>query len=1021
MSTSNSIRRAVRYALLTGAAAGAAVPAFAADQTIQEVVVTGSRIAQPNLETTSPVTQVTAEDVITQGVTKIEDLVNQLPQAFAAQNGTISNGSTGTATVNLRGLGSVRTLVLIDGRRMPYGGVVPASAAADLNQIPTAMVERVEVLTGGASAVYGSDAIAGVVNFIMKKDFEGIQFDGQYSMYQHNNSFSGPGAVQFRDVIAGRAATNPSQFALPDDNVTDGNSVQGTLTMGVSTEDGRGNITAYASYQDTKPILQRDRDYSACSLDTNPTVSFACGGSSTAFPGRFTDFGSNSNANNGPDGKPGGGDDVPDTNPLPSYDSSLNGNAFRNFSTATDQYNFGPVNYYLRPDTRYSLGAMGHYELAPFADVYTQLMFTDVKSVAQIAPGGIFIGDTSTINCDNPFLSAQQAQTIGCGAPAQAAFAAGLIADPNRVPMYIGRRNVEGGGRQQDFHNSSFRGLIGSRGDIAEGWTYDASVQFSRTSANQRTLNYFSLTKVNNALDAVRDGNGNITCRSVVDGTDPNCIPYNVFAQGGITPAQLSYIQAPGLQIGTIDQSIIQGVVTGDLGTIGAKLPWAAEPIKVAFGVENRNEHLQNTPDDLQARDDLSGAGGAVIAIEGTINVNDVFAEMSVPIVQGKPFAEQLSFDTAYRYSDYSSGTKTDTYKFGMDWAPVEDIRFRASYQRAVRAPNIIELFTAQGLNLFDIDGDPCGANMQFPAAGGAAPVASQAECLATGVPASQFGSANLDSPAGQYQFNQGGNTALKPETSDTYSYGIVFTPRFAPGLSVSLDWFDIKVDDLISRFGAANTLDACYEFNDSAACARIHRNANGQLWLGNGNVDNLNINIGGLETSGLDVNLNYTGFDIGSWGSLNFNLTGTYLNEIITDPGAEGFPKFDCTGQFAGKCVSSLTTAVNPELRTRFRIGWETPWNVDLALTHRYISAVSQEGAAANRIDRHLPHESYFDLFGSWNMTDNANVRLGINNILDEDPSINASVGTTGNGNTYPQVYDALGRYIFAGVTVKL
>src|SRR6185295_16209555 len=269
MATQNcSLQRAVRYALLAGAAgaAGTALPTQAADQTIQEVVVTGSRIAQPNLETTSPVTQVTAEDVITQGVTKIEDLVNQLPQAFAAQNGTVSNGATGTATVNLRGLGSTRTLVLVDGRRLPYGGATPNSAAADLNQIPTALVERVEVLTGGASAVYGSDAIAGVVNFIMKKDFEGIQIDGQYGLYQHNNDFHGPGAVNLRDVIAGRAATNPSQFALPDDNVTDGNSVQGTLTMGVSTEDGRGNITAYISYQDNKAVLQRDRDFSACAL-----------------------------------------------------------------------------------------------------------------------------------------------------------------------------------------------------------------------------------------------------------------------------------------------------------------------------------------------------------------------------------------------------------------------------------------------------------------------------------------------------------------------------------------------------------------------------------------------------------------------------------------------------------------------------------------------------------------------------------------------------------------------------------
>src|SRR6186997_3515324 len=210
MSTHNSIRHAVRYALLTGAAAGAAVPAFAADQTIQEVVVTGSRIAQPNLETSSPVTQVTAEDVITQGVTKVEDLINQLPQAFAAQNATVSNGSTGTATVNLRGLGSNRTLVLVDGRRMPYGGVT--NSAADLNQIPASMVERVEVLTGGASAAYGSDAIGGVVNFIMKKDFEGVQFDAMYGFYQHSNGYEGPGQVKLRDTITKRGQTNPAQF-----------------------------------------------------------------------------------------------------------------------------------------------------------------------------------------------------------------------------------------------------------------------------------------------------------------------------------------------------------------------------------------------------------------------------------------------------------------------------------------------------------------------------------------------------------------------------------------------------------------------------------------------------------------------------------------------------------------------------------------------------------------------------------------------------------------------------------------
>jgi iron complex outermembrane recepter protein len=324
-------------------------------------------------------------------------------------------------------------------------------------------------------------------------------------------------------------------------------------------------------------------------------------------------------------------------------------------------------------------------------------------------------------------------------------------------------------------------------------------------------------------------------------------------------------------------------------------------------------------------------------------------------------------------------------------------------------------LFTAQGFVLFDMDGDPCGA-----ALAGSADEAPAQACLDTGVPSSALRSGNLDSPAGQYNFNGGGNIDLKPETSNTYSYGVVFTPRFLPGLSMSLDYFDIDVTDLISTFGAANSLDACYKFNDAAACSRIHRNQNGQLWIGSGNVDDFNTNIGGLETSGVDMNLNYTGLNVGSMGSLSFSLTGTWLKELITDPGAAGFPKFDCAGLHAGSCVSSLTTAANPEIRTRFRIGWETPWNFDLSLTHRYIGPVSQEGADARRIDRNFSHESYFDLFGSYALTDSANLRLGINNVLDNDPQINASVGVTGNGNTYPQVYDALGRFIFGGVTVK-
>ncbi|HEV8330483.1 MAG TPA: TonB-dependent receptor [Steroidobacteraceae bacterium] len=980
--SNNTIRRAVRCALVTSAAAAAAGPAFAADQTIQEVVVTGSRIAQPNLETTSPVTQVTADDIAVQGVTRVEDLVNQLPQAFAAQNASVSNGSTGTATVNLRGLGSPRTLVLIDGRRMPYGGVT--NSAADLNQIPAAMVERVEVLTGGASAAYGSDAIGGVVNFIMKKDFEGVQVDAMYGLYQHNNDYGGPGAVKLRDVIAGRSATNPTQFQLPDDNVTDGEARELNITMGVSTEDGRGNITAYAGVRDNKAVLQRDRDYSACSLDSNPTVSFACGGSDTGFPGYFY----------------GGGQAL-------TIDSTT-GNTFRPYSASADRYNFGPANYFQRPDTRYTLGAMGHYELAEVADVYTQLMFADYESVAQIAPGGNFF-NTNTINCDNPLLSGQQLTTVGCD----------TAADPDAVtpgnqaivPLYMARRNVEGGGRQQAFENTSFRALLGVRGEISENWDYDASVQYSAVVADQSALNYFHKARIARALDVVTDpATGTPTCRSVLNGIDPNCVPYNPFTLGGVTPAALAYVQVPGLQQGKIEQEIYSATVTGDLGAYGVKSPWATESIKVAFGAENRYDRLKNVTDDPTSQDLLSGTGGPTIGLSGSTKVLDLFTELRVPLVQDRAFADQLGLELAYRYSDYDPVT-TDTYKIGADWAPVQDVRFRASYQRAVRAPNVVELFTSQGFNLFDLPGDPCGTDLI-----GTAGEASRDACIASGVPAAVLDDptrrARLDSPAGQYNFLQGGALDLKPETSDTYTYGVIIQPRFVPHLAMSIDYFDIKIEDTISVVGADTSLNACYFANDAGSCSRIIRNpGNGSLWQGTGHVRDLNTNIGSLTTKGVDMSVSYTGVELGGLGELSFNLVGTYLDQLTYVSGINGIAPTECQNKFSG----ALCGIPNPDWRHHFRIGWESPWNVDLSLTWRYYSAVTNIADSTKpNIDYGLGVRSFVDLAANWAVTEKASVLLGINNVLDKDPPLSSAVGTTGNGNTYPQTYDALGRWIF-------
>lgn len=970
---------------------------------VSDIVVTGSRIRQPNLTTTSPVTQVTGEDIDIQGVTRVEDLVTQLPQAFAAQNSTVSNGASGTATVSLRNLGSSRTLVLIDGKRMGYGS--PQDDAADLNQIPGQLVERVEVLTGGASAVYGSDAIAGVVNFIMRRDFEGIEIDAQYGFNQHNNDYDGVGNV--RNVIAGRAATNPSQFQLPDDNVTTGFSREVNILMGVSSPDGKGNITAYAGYRKNNKVLGRDYDYAACSLGAPATATpsdFQCSGSGTSFPGQFTDFSTY------------------------AFTVDAGGN-FIPYVGARDAYNFGPLNYYQRPDERYTLGAFGHYDVSDKVEVYTQLMFSDYSTIAQIAPSGNFFGEfadgfrttdgSSTIRCDNPLLSAQQRTAIACTA---ADVAAGAAKD-----MYIGRRNVEGGGRQSDIRFQSYRGVIGARGDLNDAWSYDLTAQYSRAQFTNIYRNEFSNTRLARALDVVTDPvTGQPVCSSVVAGIDADCVPYNIFRSGGVTQAALDYLQVPLIATGWTTQQVVSGSLTADLGTYGIKSPWATRGVQTAFGAEYRRDGLDLTPDVSFTSGDGAGQGGATLGLNGANQVYDVFAEAQIPIAEGMAFADQLSIDLAYRHSEYELGGGTDSWKIGGDWAPIPSVRFRASAQRAVRAPNVIELFTAQGFNLFDLDADPCDRKV-------AASYAGDAACIGTNpwqVTAAQADSLGISSPAGQYNFTQGGNTALTPEESDTLTFGVVFTPEFLPGFNLTLDYFDIQIDNLISSIGAQNSLDACYSSGVATACNNIQRNSNGQLWIGTGNVIDLNTNIGGLSTSGVDVAVNYR-MDLADYGwdragTLGFTMVGTWLESLETDTGLGfGNSKYDCAGFFANQCG-----VPNPEWRHRMRVDWGTPIEgLNLAGTWRHyggseIAVLGDDGslnnAPAGRIDREFDAINYFDLAATWQALDNVSVRAGVNNVFDTDPPLSSSVGTTGNNNTYPQLYNAMGRYIFFGVTAN-
>jgi outer membrane receptor protein involved in Fe transport len=975
--SNKKVSQGQRKALLRGASfVAAAAAAFSGGQALaqqagsdEEIIVTGTRIPQPNLQSAAPVTQLTAADIQAQGATRLEDMTNQLPQVFATQGANVSNGASGTAEISLRGLGSGRTLVLLNGRRLPYGS--DSTSAADLNQIPGPMVQRVEVLTGGASSIYGSDAVAGVVNFIMRSDFEGLRVDGQYGFYQHHND-SNQGGI--RDVVAARGVTNPAQFQVPADNQDDGYGKELSAIFGASTADHRGNVTAYATYRTNDAVLQRDRDYSACSLGAGLSGGdFTCGGSSTSYPGRFYNgftFASR------------------------TIDTTT-GNTFRPFNANTDQYNFGPLNYYQRPDERYALGAFAHYDINPHITAYAETMFSEYKSTAQIAPSGDFL-NTSTLNCGNPLFGPGMATFFGCSAAD--------VANDTIVPAYVARRNVEGGGRQDTFDNTSFRMVGGLRGPLNDSWNYDVALSFSRNESTRVYRNEMSVTRLRRALDVVDVGSGP-QCRSVVDGTDLNCVPWNIWSIGGVTQAALDYLQVPLVRTGFVQQQDLTASVQGDLA--GVQSPWAETPVAVAFGIEYRRDYLERTVDASYSSGDGAGQGGPTFGFAGAASdVFEVFGEARIQIAEHQAFADDLSLDLAYRHSHYNTGINDDTYNAGMQWAPIADFKLRGSYAHAVRAPNVIELFAAQGPGLFDMADDPCDAT--DPASDGFDPGGNCVGGAAYQVTAGQSTSGVLTSPAGQYNGLFGGNPSLGPETANTQTVGFLFQPSFLEGFNISVDYWRIAVENQIGIVGAASTVAACYSATpDPTACALITRNpANGTLWIGSGQVSDLNVNLGGtIHTSGYDINASYS-VGMGSLGDMRLALVATKLDNYFDG----------CEGLYgAGFCGTP-----NPEWRGRFRATWETPWNLELIGTVRYFGAVDYAGGASGAPDDTLDSQTYLDLAGNWQVRDNVKFRMGANNIMDLSPPINRFTGAGfGNGNTYPQVYDALGRWVFVGLSV--
>jgi len=596
---------------------------------------------------------------------------------------------------------------------------------------------------------------------------------------------------------------------------------------------------------------------------------------------------------------------------------------------------------------------------------------------------------------------------------------------------------VEGGPRVASFVTNSAREVAGVKGDFADAqnaWTYNVYAQHSTVDTQFGNLNYLSNPLLQQALNVLPSATGPVcggpnnrlaTGPLVTPGTafttNSACVPWNVWKPNGVTQQALNFMTVPEQAQGTVTEYVADASVTGDLGKYGVKLPFADTGMQLNIGTEWREDSSNFAPDYVSQQGYAAGGGGATPPVVGEFSVWEVFTEMRLPIAQHQFLADDLSFEGGYRYSKYSEGFSTDTYKLGLDWAPIHDVRLRGSYQRAVRAPNIGELFTPQAVGL-DGSIDPCST---------ATPSASLAACEKSGVKPSQYGHIGPN-PANQYNGLLGGNPNLKPETADTYTFGVLLQPTMVPNLTLSADYFNIKITDVIGAIGANTILLDC--LTSGQFCNLVHRDNNGSLWLTpNGFIKDTTVNQGELRTSGVDAKGSYRQ-GLPGLGSLLFSLEGTYLKNLTTTPVAGG-TSYDCKGFFGANCGGG-----NPSWRSVFNATWSTPWDgLDVNLRWRYYGSNKSQQLSTSPLlagspflpTSHIPAYSWFDLSASFNIYKTVRMTLGVNNIADKIPPIvtggdcstssgGFNAGANCNGNTFPGVYDAMGRYLFANISAQ-
>jgi outer membrane receptor protein involved in Fe transport len=997
----------MRLLTLLGIAACGLMPIgnLYAEETIEEIVVTGSRLVQPNMTGPTGVNVLDREIIDLSGAVNISDLIRTLPatgvSTLSSVNSNFTVNSSGINTVELRNLGEDRTLVLVNGRRFVSGR--PGTQQVDLNAIPTAFIDRVDVVTGGASAVYGSDALAGVVNIILKDDFEGVQLTGQ------------------------------SGISDEDDDET----YQFNLTAGSNFADDRGNAMINIGWDKRRGVYARNRD--TMEVDSAALGYFT--GNNSDFDKHFTPFFSSFSEKGRigiqGDSALGGGqyvlDDDGTVRPFVSAQDGFNRQAYRALSVPTERLQFAGVL---------------NFDITDSATFYTEVNYSSTESQSSLEPfplGSDDIYDSAPI-CDatgctngvpltNPYVPEDMLTIARAASPG--------IADEDLV-LAFARRTTELDQRGADNLRQTFRGVAGVKGDIGE-FHYDASINYGRTTQSQRSSGQINVLNMRNAFNAEDDGTGNIICSDPIARAQ-GCIPVNIFGTGSITAGLddqtrrnlLTYLQAPASTQAKIEQTVASGFVSGPM----FELP--AGDVRFVIGGEYREEKSESYGDALSQQG--LNAGNAIPPTVGSFDVWELFGELEIPIITGKRFAESLELSLAGRWSDYSTVGRTTAYAASIQYVPADDYMFRAQYAEAVRAPNISELF--QPLNqTFENVNDPCEGVTVDPGSSQAAyynlrrdPQFDPALVIASGIDSTTIGDPiattclqdpNIASRVAATQgliltqpeiqgvsgFNGGaaaGGFSLEEESSDSYSVGFVWNPSFAEwaeGFAMTIDWYKIEIENAISSIDRQVALDNCYSAATYQAgsqfCSGILR-FNNTASIGALEFTNeFTQNIATAEVEGVDVQASYL-FDIGRFGLLNASVTWSHL---ITDE----------TVAFAGAPVDDTQGTIgSPENEALVSLVYDVG-SFQVAWTTQIIGESDVVGWEPEKIDTQYFH----DIHGRYRLNDNVEFFLGVDNVTDEYVEIGAfaldadlqPIGWT----TAPDVYDGYGRKYYAGFRVQM